>query len=825
VECIEKRDGGKGIVTKRWIVRLCLAVILLTLPLGAFSFIQVPKTQAADTVIPKYGCPATLDGSPIGGGVGYLNITYPSQADYVVSTPAQLKSALAAATSGQIVYVADGATIVMNDDALMYGDMRPPFYGSLTGFYVKPGVTLAGGRGRSGVTPGVIRLASGFHSSAEYNLIGAGKGSRVTGLVVTGPMQAIDGTCNWIGIEATTNAEVDNCEVYGFGYVGIQGGYQCTGAWIHHNYVHHCRQQGYGYLVAVTAMDVYHTASALVEGNRFDYGRHCISGSRGRTSYIFRYNEIGPNFYEPTVDVHGQQDAYPNYAGKDGSEYIYPAGDRIEVYNNTSRCTTEVFVNVRGKPYSGGFISIHNNWSYLPSGWTWVHEPDCGGSYTARAIAECMTCLPEDYVAPSGGAFVRMEQHDNWWGTTAPPSTSYSTSAVSQAPATPVAPEGPVSGLTGTEYTYHVKTTDPDGDTLTYTIDWGDGTTHTTGSRTSGTLVSPSHNWTQAGTYAIRVRATDSKGNVSAWSPSLSVTIAAVNQPPLTPAAPEGTVSAQAGTAYTCSVKTTDPDGDNIAYTIDWGDGTSSTTGQLNSGVIGSASHTWTQAGTYPVKVRATDSNGIVSAWSPSLSVTIAAVNQPPLTPAAPEGTVSAQAGTAYTCSVKTTDPDGDNIAYTIDWGDGTSSTNGQLNSGVIGSASHTWTQAGTYPVKVRATDSNGIVSAWSPSLSVVTATANQTPLIPGGPGGTMSGAPARALQEQEISAATDASANPLPVSSDTGDTLVVPAHRSGFVWWLLITSVVLSAVVLLVRAIVRTAVPEAPGGQDHNNPLHMHML
>jgi hypothetical protein len=127
--------------------------------------------------------------------------------------------------------------------------------------------------------------------------------------------------------------------------------------------------------------------------------------------------------------------------------------------------------------------------------------------------------------------------------------------------------------------------------------------------------------------------------------------------------------------------------------------------------------------------------------------------------------------------------------------------------------------------VKVRATDSNGIVSAWSPSLSVVTATANQTPLIPGGPGGTMSGAPARALQEQEISAATDASANPLPVSSDTGDTLVVPAHRSGFVWWLLITSVVLSAVVLLVRAIVRTAVPEAPGGQDHNNPLHMHML
>jgi hypothetical protein len=356
-----------------------------------------------------------------------------------------------------------------------------------------------------------------------------------------------------------------------------------------------------------------------------------------------------------------------------------------------------------------------------------------------------------------------------------------------------------------------VKTTDPDGDTIAYTLDWGDGATSTTAQLTSGVTASASHAWTQAGTYAVKVVATDSKGNVSSWSPSLSVVIAVANQTPLTPGAPEGTVSGQVGTSYAYSVKTTDPDGDSIVYAIDWGDGTSSTTGQLDSGGTGSASHAWTEAGTYAVKVVATDSKGNVSAWSPSLSVAIATANQPPLTAVAPGGTVSGQVGTSFTYSVKTTDPDGDSIVYALDWGDGATSTTAQFAPGVATSASHVWTQPGTYAVKVRATDSKGSVSAWSPSLSVAIDAANQTPLTPSAPEATMSAAPATALQEQGMSTATDTSAHPLPVSWDTGDPLVVPAHRSGLVWWLLITSLMLSAAVPLVRAIVRTAVAEAP--------------
>jgi hypothetical protein len=60
-----------------------------------------------------------------------------------------------------------------------------------------------------------------------------------------------------------------------------------------------------------------------------------------------------------------------------------------------------------------------------------------------------------------------------------------------------------------------------------------------------------------------------------------------------------------------------------VKYTFDWGDGTTSTTGLVNSGTIASASHTWSTAGTYQVKAIATDSKGESSGWSDSLSVSI----------------------------------------------------------------------------------------------------------------------------------------------------------------------------------------------------------
>jgi hypothetical protein len=96
------------------------------------------------------------------------------------------------------------------------------------------------------------------------------------------------------------------------------------------------------------------------------------------------------------------------------------------------------------------------------------------------------------------------------------------------------------------------------------------------------------------------------------------------NQPPEIPAAPAGPSVGQKGVEYTFSAVTTDPEGDQVFYLFDWGDGTNSTwVGPYNSSVPGSASHAWADAGNFSVKAKAKDVNGAESDWSASHSISI----------------------------------------------------------------------------------------------------------------------------------------------------------------------------------------------------------
>jgi len=96
------------------------------------------------------------------------------------------------------------------------------------------------------------------------------------------------------------------------------------------------------------------------------------------------------------------------------------------------------------------------------------------------------------------------------------------------------------------------------------------------------------------------------------------------SNPPAKPATPNGPASGGAGTEYTYTSSTTDPDGDKVSYMFDWGDGTfSGWVGPINSGVAASAKKTWSAKGTYQVKVVAKDTHGILSVWSDSLPITM----------------------------------------------------------------------------------------------------------------------------------------------------------------------------------------------------------
>jgi hypothetical protein len=111
------------------------------------------------------------------------------------------------------------------------------------------------------------------------------------------------------------------------------------------------------------------------------------------------------------------------------------------------------------------------------------------------------------------------------------------------------------------------------------------------------------------------------------WSPnphiSTSVSLSMYMAAPNTPSKPSGPTSGYTYTTYPYSTSTTDPNGDNVRYEFNWGDGTTTLTGWYDSGATASASHNWASSGTYYVRVRAQDSNNAWSDWSSSLCVSI----------------------------------------------------------------------------------------------------------------------------------------------------------------------------------------------------------
>ena len=96
------------------------------------------------------------------------------------------------------------------------------------------------------------------------------------------------------------------------------------------------------------------------------------------------------------------------------------------------------------------------------------------------------------------------------------------------------------------------------------------------------------------------------------------------NNPPNIPSTPSGPSSGNTGVLYTYSTSTTDPDGDQVYYLWDWGDGTySGWTGPYDSCATASAKQKWSKKDTYQIKVKAKDTSGAESVWSDSLSVTM----------------------------------------------------------------------------------------------------------------------------------------------------------------------------------------------------------
>ena len=136
-------------------------------------------------------------------------------------------------------------------------------------------------------------------------------------------------------------------------------------------------------------------------------------------------------------------------------------------------------------------------------------------------------------------------------------------------------------------------------------------------------IQNPSIYFGEDGTYNITLLVEDD----GAASDSITKTIVVYTPPnnaPDNPQRPFGTKRGRPGRNYAYIVKTNDPDGDDVYYRWDWGDGNiTGWLGPYGSGLRMGRLNSYAQPGTYFVKVKARDSHGVESDWSLPLRVVI----------------------------------------------------------------------------------------------------------------------------------------------------------------------------------------------------------
>jgi len=120
-------------------------------------------------------------------------------------------------------------------------------------------------------------------------------------------------------------------------------------------------------------------------------------------------------------------------------------------------------------------------------------------------------------------------------GTSSTPDYAYLFALGSMNDTQPITPSitGDQNGHVRRTYDYTIVSTDPDNDTLSYYIDWGDGkTTNWTTPTPSGQPITKSHTWLIRGSYDVKVKARDEHLRESDWG-TLHVTMPC--QPPRFP--------------------------------------------------------------------------------------------------------------------------------------------------------------------------------------------------------------------------------------------------------------------------------------------------
>lgn len=311
---------------------------------------------------------AASTSEPIGGGDGYPNTVAEADAQYTASTSSELRNALSSASAGDIVYV--------TADIDTRGE---------SSYTVPSGVTLAGDRGING-SSGPLILHGERYRGCYLN-----QDARLTGLRIRGPHYTgwspdssnISSDEDWYQNGVTTNgtnAEIDNCEIWGHGESQILG--DADDAHIHHCNIHHGCRDGVGYGINNSS-----EAGTIIEYCRLSFCRHMTADS-GSTSANYTTRQCLTE--EPHGgSIHEMHDP--------GGYSWYVENCEIVSYDSTLSDTapwintdeTTQGVAQRGTPELEHHTSDTWFWNYLP--------PDTStASWDDRAIVYVDTSWPDN---------------------------------------------------------------------------------------------------------------------------------------------------------------------------------------------------------------------------------------------------------------------------------------------------------------------------------------------------------------------------------------------------------------------------------------------
>lgn len=164
---------------------------------------------------------------------------------------------------------------------------------------------------------------------------------------------------------------------------------------------------------------------------------------------------------------------------------------------------------------------------------------------------------------------------------------------------------GPYGVYLGQQLTFDAsESVGVEGEIVDYYWDFGDGANQYG--------ITTTHTYTDLGVFNVILDVTDSENNQA--SGTTNVWIQDSNEPPNIPTI-NGPIKGRLGLYYEYEFLSTDPDGNDIWYIVDWDDGNIEEYGPYHSGEEASEIHYWDYSDSFTIKAKTKDVFGNESDW------------------------------------------------------------------------------------------------------------------------------------------------------------------------------------------------------------------